>query len=65
MSAPMIGHRSSNFQDYTARFSRSSRTTDRPTGVSQHLIGLGHYGGAIQNLVQRKLLCCMCGRILR
>ena len=59
----MIGHRSSNFQDLYGKIQPQLQQllgTDRLVYLSTSS-AWGIMEGAIQNLVQRKLLCCMCG----
>ena len=63
MSTPMIGHRSSNFQDLYGKIQPQLQQllgTERLVYLSTSS-AWGIMEGAIRNLVQRKLLCCMCG----
>ncbi|MFL2905292.1 MAG: pyridoxal-phosphate-dependent aminotransferase family protein [Limisphaerales bacterium] len=63
MSTPMIGHRSSNFQDLYGKIQPQLQqllSTERLVYLSTSS-AWGIMEGAIRNLVQRKLLCCMCG----
>ena len=63
MSTPMIGHRSSNFQDLYGKIQPQLQKllgTERLVYLSTSS-AWGIMEGAIRNLVQRKLLCCMCG----
>ena len=63
MNAPMIGHRSRDFQDLYAKMQPQLQEL---LGTSRLLFlstssAWGIMEGAIRNLVQTKLLCCMCG----
>tara|TARA_B100001123_G_scaffold35554_1_gene36796 strand:- start:1500 stop:2591 length:1092 start_codon:yes stop_codon:yes gene_type:complete len=63
MNAPMIGHRSRDFQDLFAKLQPQLREllgTDRPVFLSTSS-AWGIMEGAIRNLCGNKLLCCMNG----
>ena len=63
MSAPMIGHRSRDFQDLYGKIQPQLQellSTDQLVFLSTSS-AWGIMEGAIRNLVQTKLLCCMCG----
>ena len=63
MSTPMIGHRSRDFQDLYGKIQPQLQellSTDQLVFLSTSS-AWGIMEGAIRNLVQTKLLCCMCG----
>ena len=63
MSAPMIGHRSRDFQNLYAKMQPQLQEllgTQRLVFLSTSS-AWGIMEGAIRNLAQTKLLCCMCG----
>ena len=63
MSTPMIGHRSRDFQDLYAKMQPQLQEllgTQRLVFLSTSS-AWGIMEGAIRNLAQTKLLCCMCG----
>ena len=63
MSTPMIGHRSRDFQDLYGKIQPQFQellATDQLVFLSTSS-AWGIMEGAIRNLVQTKLLCCMCG----
>ena len=63
MSTPMIGHRSRDFQDLYGKIQPQLQellATDQLVFLSTSS-AWGIMEGAIRNLVQTKLLCCMCG----
>ena len=63
MSTPMIGHRSKDFQDLYGKIQPQLQellSTDQLVFLSTSS-AWGIMEGAIRNLVQTKLLCCMCG----
>ena len=63
MTTPMIGHRSSNFQDLYGKIQPQLQEllgTERLVYLSTSS-AWGIMEGAIRNLTQEKLLCCMCG----
>tara|TARA_Y100000588_G_scaffold214461_1_gene228305 strand:+ start:279 stop:1370 length:1092 start_codon:yes stop_codon:yes gene_type:complete len=63
MTTPMIGHRSKNFQDLYSKVQPQLQEllgTERLVYLSTSS-AWGIMEGAIRNLVNEKLLCCMCG----
>ncbi|MBC8326625.1 MAG: alanine--glyoxylate aminotransferase family protein [Verrucomicrobia subdivision 3 bacterium] len=63
MSMPMIGHRSRDFQNLYGKIQPQLQQllgTERLVYLSTSS-AWGIMEGAIRNLAQRKLLCCMCG----
>ncbi len=63
MTQPMVGHRSQDFQDLYARIQPSLKTL---FGTQQNVFlstssAWGVMEGSIRNLVQKKVLNCMCG----
>ena len=63
MTTPMIGHRSSNFQNLYGKIQPQLQKllgTNRLVYLSTSS-AWGIMEGTIRNLAQKKLLCCMCG----
>ena len=63
MTTPMIGHRSSNFQDLYGKIQPQLQEllgTERLVYLSTSS-AWGIMEGAIRNLARKKILCCMCG----
>ena len=62
LTKPVMGHRSPDFVDlYQVPDPASKSLHDGRPSISLYIQCMGGNGGAVRNLSEKKVLCCMCG----